>query len=160
MLRLQIIHGSSITTFPSANPMGMKSFPVGIDNTCLHFSLFCLTQFEQESTNQLTVCLTVPATTEEAAPCLTSYGIVHESCKEMTDRRHTNYQATKPSLTLWSLLLHFPSRKLPTITQFDTREVHLKHFPCTVCNLPNRHTVNCTWIRLLQLLLTCPAMLV
>lgn len=76
-LRLLLIHGSRSTTLRSTKPKGMKSFPVSKDNTCLHFSLFCLTQFGQESTLQPTVCLTVPATTEETKPCLTSYGIVH-----------------------------------------------------------------------------------
>lgn len=59
--------------------MGMTAFPVGGDNACLHFSLFCLTHFEQESTHQLAVCLTTPATAEETVPCPTSCGTVHMS---------------------------------------------------------------------------------
>ncbi len=49
--RLLVIDGSSITTLRFTNPIGMKSSPVGKDNACLHFSLFCLTQFRQESTH-------------------------------------------------------------------------------------------------------------
>lgn len=69
----------------------MKRYPVVKDNACLHFSLCCLTQFGQESTHWLTVCLTVPAETEETKPCLTSYGIVHESYEVMDERRHTDH---------------------------------------------------------------------
>lgn len=90
MFRLRLIRGSSITTLHSTNPIGMKSVPVNRDNACLHFSLFCLTQFGQESTLWLTVCLTVPATTEETEPCLTSYSPAHESYEAMTDWRRTS----------------------------------------------------------------------
>lgn len=90
MLRLPKVHGSSITTLHSTNPIGMRSFPVNKDNACLHFSLFFLTQFGQESTHWLTVCLTVSATTGETEPCLTSYGIVRESYEAISDWRHTS----------------------------------------------------------------------
>lgn len=47
--------------------------------------MFLPDSVEQESTHYFTVCLTVPVTTEEKEPCLTSYGIVHESHEAMTD---------------------------------------------------------------------------
>lgn len=75
----------------------MKGFPAVKDNVCLHISLFCLTQFGQESTHEFTVCLTVPATTEEAEPCPTSDGIVRESHEAMTDQRSTDRSATRPT---------------------------------------------------------------
>lgn len=80
-----------VTNLNFVNLIGMKSFPVGGDNACLHLSLFCLTQSEQESTQQLPVCLTVPVTPEETELCCpTSYGHVHESYDVMIEWRHTS----------------------------------------------------------------------
>lgn len=90
-LRPLVLHGTSTATLKSNLMVGMKCFSVGKDNACLHFSLFCLTQFVQESFLYLTVCLTIPVTTEEAEPCPTPYGVVHESYKEMMDQWRADY---------------------------------------------------------------------
>lgn len=77
-----VTQGFGITTSRFTNPIGMNGFPVCRDNACLHYSLSCLTQFGQESTHYLPVCLTVPATAEETEPCLTSCGNVRESYED------------------------------------------------------------------------------
>lgn len=75
-----------------------KRFPVGKDNACFHLSLLRVTQFGQE-THELTVCLTVPATTQETEPCLTSYGIVRASYEAMTDHEAKSPAAGEKSPT-------------------------------------------------------------
>lgn len=137
----------------------MRSSSVGEDKACLQFSLSRLSQLRQEGTRNLPVCLTVPATTQETEPCLTSYTVcawVWTGETRVIRLLDLLFQTAEwQVVTLASVVL----LSQQGIWRTGGREVRLGMFNNFFFGLQTRlrDTLNC---RFLWLLLTCSALLV